>query len=40
MAIKHEQPFEDEICGWLDDHGWGYREETPYDRDYDKHYPR
>jgi len=36
MAIQHEKAFEAEICEWLGEHGWYYRDEPPYDRDYDK----
>jgi len=36
MAIQHEKPFESEICGWLDEHDWWYRDEPPYDLDYDR----
>ena len=36
MAIHNEKPFESEICGWLDSHDWWYRDEPPFDLDYDK----
>ena len=36
MAIQHEKPFESEICVWLAEHDWWYRDERPYDLDYDK----
>ena len=36
MAIQHEKPFESEICGWLDGHDWWYRDESPFDLDYDR----
>ena len=36
MAIQHEKAFESEICAWLADHGWYYRDESPFDLGYDK----
>ena len=36
MEIQYEKPFESEICGWLDDHDWWYRDEPPYDLNYDR----
>jgi type I restriction enzyme R subunit len=36
MAIQHEKPFESEICDWLAEHGWSYRDTPPYDELYDR----
>jgi len=36
MAIQNEKEYESEICGWLDSHDWWYRNEPPYDLDYDR----
>jgi len=36
MGIQNEKPFESEICDHLADHDWYYRDQPPYDRDYDK----
>ncbi|MDR1633357.1 MAG: hypothetical protein LBS27_00180 [Bifidobacteriaceae bacterium] len=36
MAVQHEKPFEAEICEWLGDHGWAYRDQPPFDEHYDK----
>ena len=36
MAIQHEHAFEAEICEWLAEHGWLYRDQAPFDEHYDK----
>ena len=36
MSLHQEKAFEQEICDWLADHGWHYRDERPFDEGYDK----